>query len=264
MSAPRRLDKLETSLTPAQLVIRWLDEAHAHSSFVAYSRSLVDAEAEQYPLTRLCGEAGRTALYGTRNRRGEAAAKAIRETLFRFLLVLRINVTAYEQSERDTLFHAALAAHFALLTGTPPRKRDGAHRARVSKMCGLLFDHLREMQAWASARARAEERYLDGRASLFSDVATASEQQLEAMRQSGALALQLAELDGADVRIEQPSEDQVDAFVADLVEPSKAIALEKLGDGERGLPIAVRWLRSKYERTEASDTGDPALDLRTL
>lgn len=41
------------------------------------------------------------------------------------------------------------------------------------------------------------------------------------------------------------------------------MALEKLGEG-RGLPIAVSWLRSKYERSEASDAGDPALDLRTL
>jgi hypothetical protein len=36
-------------------------------------------------------------------------------------------------------------------------------------------------------------------------------------------------------------------LVADLVEPAKATALEKLGESERSLAIAIGWLRPKLE-----------------
>jgi hypothetical protein len=35
--------------------------------------------------------------------------------------------------------------------------------------------------------------------------------------------------------------------VADLVEPAKSTALEKLGEGEHALAIASSWLRPKLE-----------------
>lgn len=65
------------------------------------------------------------------------------------------------------------------------------------------------------------------------------------------MAARLAELDGVDL----PSEDddalaeRVEDLLADLVEPSRATALEKLGEGERGIQIATGWLRRKVARS---------------
>ena len=39
----------------------------------------------------------------------------------------------------------------------------------------------------------------------------------------------------------------IDAFVADLVEPAKTTALEKLGEGEQAQRIAMGWLRQKFQ-----------------
>jgi hypothetical protein len=50
-------------------------------------------------------------------------------------------------------------------------------------------------------------------------------------------------------RPDAPDADAVAArtaqLVADLVEPAKATALDKLGDGERALRVAVGWVRGK-------------------
>jgi hypothetical protein len=43
--------------------------------------------------------------------------------------------------------------------------------------------------------------------------------------------------------------------VADLVEPAKAEALDKLGEGERALDIAAGWVRGKVVMTPAPVPG---------
>jgi hypothetical protein len=74
------------------------------------------------------------------------------------------------------------------------------------------------------------------------------DEQLIRSQELAAMAMNLAELDG----IEPPEPDDPDAvkvregqLVVDLVEPAKAEALEKLGEGERALDIATGWVRSK-------------------
>jgi hypothetical protein len=57
----------------------------------------------------------------------------------------------------------------------------------------------------------------------------------------------LGEIDGLDLtsgEVRSPP-DRVESLLADLVESSKAAALEKLGDGERGLAIARDWPQPK-------------------
>ena len=60
------------------------------------------------------------------------------------------------------------------------------------------------------------------------------------------LACRLAELDGVPPA-EPPGPDAASArvteLVADLVEPAKTTALEKLGEGEQAQRIATGWLR---------------------
>jgi hypothetical protein len=66
-----------------------------------------------------------------------------------------------------------------------------------------------------------------------------------------AVACRLAEFDG--VPPAEPPDPEADAasarvteLVADLVEPAKATALEKLGEGEQAQRIAIGWLRPKF------------------
>lgn len=63
------------------------------------------------------------------------------------------------------------------------------------------------------------------------------------------MSLRLAELDRLDLRLEdeEAPAQSVDVALADLVEWSRATALEKLGEGERGLRIARAWLRPRLE-----------------
>ena len=104
MTLARRPSAVETSLTPMQLVLRWLAETHAHGSFEAYAAALLDAPAEDVPLSRLCWEAARAARAGSRSRlpaqTDQAIEKNLLETAFRFFLVLRINVTALRTAGR--------------------------------------------------------------------------------------------------------------------------------------------------------------------
>lgn len=272
MTLARRVAAVESSLTTTQLVLRWLDEAHAHGSLTAYVDSLLDAEPEDFPLNRLCREARRGALAAVRSRIPEqidlVVRNALRETVFRFLLVLRINVSAHERLEKEELLHALSAAHLALLANeSDVATREDAHRRRVALTRELLLGRADELEAASEARALAEERYLDGCRSLFPNLVEAWVEQLRATRELTAMAIRLAELDEVD---QAPPEDEsaasgrVAVLLADLVEPAKATALEKLGQGERGLRIATGWLRTKLDATRADAEADFTMDARTL
>jgi hypothetical protein len=68
-----------------------------------------------------------------------------------------------------------------------------------------------------------------------------------------AMAARLAELDGAPpalASLPDAASARTTELVADLVEPAKSTALEKLGDGARAFGIAVGWLRAKVGRTD--------------
>ena len=79
---------------------------------------------------------------------------------------------------------------------------------------------------------------------------TAWDEQLRSTETLADLACRLAELDGMPPA-EPADPDAVSArvteLVADLVEPAKTTALEKLGEGERAQSIATAWLRPKLE-----------------
>jgi hypothetical protein len=102
----------------------------------------------------------------------------------------------------------------------------------------LTILRVNELLASREARSSVEGRYLDGQPALFPDVAAAFEEQLHQSQKIAAAAVRAAELDG----VEPAQSDDPDAvpvrageLVADLVEPAKADALEKLGeDGRRG------------------------------
>jgi hypothetical protein len=133
MTAERRLAKLEEALSPTQLVLRWLAEAHAYGSLEAYVGSLLDLPAEQQPIDRLCREAYDGSRARLRGKLAEqirqAVNSALRETVFRFELVMRINVTTHELLDRETLIHTIFTSQLAMLASDDRRERlrDDSH-----------------------------------------------------------------------------------------------------------------------------------------
>jgi hypothetical protein len=260
MTLVRRVTAVETSLSPTQLVLRWLDEAHAFGDLESYVRWQLAEPSAEGPLDRLAHEAVsgvRTSLRGKRPEVVDAAgSSALRETVFRFDLVMRILVTTHDLLEREGLIDAALSAHLALMTGEgrATRRRDTTYLERFARLRGLLLFRLAELRAAHEARSAVEERYLAGHTALFPDAVTAWDEQLRSTETLAAVACRLAELDGvppAELPDPEAASARVTGLVADLVEPAKATALEKLGEGEQSLAIATAWLRPKLELSAA-------------
>jgi hypothetical protein len=264
MTLSRRLAKVEEGLSPTQLVLRWLAEAHAFGDMESYVASLLAEDPPVAPLDRLAREAAhgaRTSMRGKRPELVEAAVRsALRETLFRYELVLRIYVMAHELLDREALIDAALSAHVALLTteGRVERRRDPTYTERFATYRDLLAFRISELQAAQEAPAIAQERYLDGHAALFPDVAAAWDEQLKRTQALADMAVPLAELDGVPAALPADPEAlsrRTTELVADLVEPAKADALEKLGEGDRALGIATDWLRTKLSAAPVAVPG---------
>jgi hypothetical protein len=201
MTLARRVDSLETSLSPAQLVLRWLDEAHAFGDLESYVRSQLAESSVEGPLDRLAREAARGARASLRGKRPEiidaAIRSALRETVFRFDLVMRILVTTHELLEREGLIEAALSAHLALLTseGRAERRRDATYLERFATLRGLLLFRHAELRAANDARSAVEERYLAGHTALFPDAVQAWDAQLTSTQTIADVACRLAGLD---------------------------------------------------------------------
>ena len=105
-----------------------------------------------------------------------------------------------------------------------------------------------ELHAAQVARDTVEARYLAGHPALFPDAGRAWTEQVRTTETLAGFAVRLAELDGvpsADPADPDAVPNRVNELVADLVEPARATALEKLGDGQRSFAIAAGWLRAK-------------------
>src|SRR5664280_262910 len=114
MTLKRRLDAVEAALTPTQLVLRWLAEAHAFGDIDAYVAAMLQESHPVAPLDRLAREAAAGARSAMKGKRpeivGAAVRDALRETVFRYELVMRIYVMARELTDREALIDAALSA----------------------------------------------------------------------------------------------------------------------------------------------------------
>jgi hypothetical protein len=228
------------------------------------SAGLVEDSAGSFPVVR--GHRGLNAVAAVRGsserKRGEELAGAIRtalrETAFRFQLVMAINVKAHELIDRAVLVQAAPTAHFSLLMVHEPAA-DQANEARRFTQCLEIADRqVTELMAAAEGRVRLEARYLGGPAALFPDGATAFDAQLLEAQRLVVMATRLAELDGIPFDMLSTSEavtGRADDLVTDLVEPARATALEKLDENRRAAVIAARWLRQRAspDRETASD-----------
>jgi hypothetical protein len=112
----------------------------------------------------------------------------------------------------------------------------------------LTARQVRELLAAKEARVTVEARYLQGQAALFPDVAAAFDDQIRRSQRLAEMAADTAELDGVEpVPSDDPDAVKVRAqeLVADLVEPARSTALDKLGEGSRARGIATTWLKTK-------------------
>ena len=255
MTLSRRVAKLEQSLSPTQLVLRWLAEAHAFGDVAPYVASLLAADPPVAPLDRLAREAirgARTANRGKRSELGDAAVRsALRETVFRFELVMRINVTTHEVLDREFLLEAVFASQLAMLLSNQSKERlpDESYLNRLGQCRDLTLQRVDELLANQEARSTVEARYLDGHPALFPDVATAFDKQLRVSQELAVMATRCSELDS--VPPAEPDDPEAvnlraSQLVADLVGPAKAEALDKLSEGVRALGIATDWLQAKF------------------
>lgn len=251
VSVERRLAKVEASLTPIELALRWLDEAHAFDDMDSYMRFLVETGRDVFPMDRLAREAEANARIRIRAKPGEDASAMVRrsvvEAMFLGQLVLRINTMSAEFLDREVLVQAALGAHFALASSLVELPDPGPLRW-IATCRDLLVGRVNELHAFEIARARVESRYLGGTAADFPAAQRAWSEQRAASETMTVCALRIAELDGAEPG---PLEDQaafdarVNMLVGDFVEPARSKAYDELGDGRRALSLAIGWLRPK-------------------
>jgi hypothetical protein len=254
MTLQRRVSKLEEFLSPTQLVLRWMAEAHAYRDVPAYVASLLAKDPPVAPLDRLAREAIQGARSANRGKRPEvvdaAVRSALRETVFRYELVLRINVVAHDLVDREALIDAALSAQVALTTHQElPEPRDVEW---LGQLRDLLLSRVDELLAMQEARALVQGRYLDGHDALFPDVARAWDEQVRSTQIITDMAVRLAEIDGVPPAVPLDPEAlsrRTAELVADLVEPAKAEALDKLGEGQQALRIAAGWVQAKLAPT---------------
>ena len=255
MTMERRVAKVEGSLSPTQLVLRWLAEAHVYGDIPAYVASLLTQDAPEAPLDRLAREAERGVRTSMRGKRPEvvnaAVRSALRETVFRFELVMRTNVTVHDLLDHEVLLEALFASQLALLLHDRRKERlaDESHLHRFAQCRDLTALRVTELLATQEAISRAEVRFLDGHGTLFPDIAAAFEHQVSQSEQLSVMAADSAELDGVEAAGPDDAdelESRIAQLVADLVEPSKSTALDKLGEGRPAFDIANAWLRAKF------------------
>jgi choline dehydrogenase-like flavoprotein len=250
-SYDRRLANVETGLSPTQLVVRWLEEAHRFDDMTAYMRSLVDRPIGDFPMDRLSREAQESARIRYRGRSRAEVEKGVRrsliETMFRGQLVLEINVRSQNLLDREGLIYLVLVGQVGLAIGAPDAPFEGTPLTRLVQMRDLLFGRVTELHAFEAARDRVEARYLDGAAADFPAARRAWERQRHETETAAVMAMRMAELDGAEPPAADDAatfEARVASLAADFVEPAKSKAYNELGDGRRAQAIAAAWLHA--------------------
>jgi len=250
-SYDRRLANVETALSPTQLVLRWVEEAHRYDDMTVYLRSLVDRPIGDFPMDRLAREAQESARIRCRGRSRADAEKAVRrsliDTLFRGQLVLEINVRSQNLLDREGLIYVALVGQVGLAIGASDAPLEGTPLTRLVQMRDLMLGRVTELHAFEAARDRVEARYLDGAAADFPAARRAWDRQRHESETAAVMALRMAELDGAEPPAPDDAatfEARVASLAADFVEPARSKAYNELGDGRRAHAIAAAWLRA--------------------
>jgi hypothetical protein len=249
VTTERRLAKVEAALGPKELVLRWLAEAHAYDSLEAYIDHTLSAGPETLPLNRLPHEliAAIRGRRDTRSRDIDSEIRAsLRALLFRVHLVFRIIDRTAAVVERQELIHAAMTAHMGLTIELNADERRPTFQLPMLR--DLVMLQVTEMLALQEARRRAEIQYLAGTPCLFPDGLRRWDAIVHDMQTTAVLADRLVEFDeGQSIEAQRtiPTEERIDACLADLVEMARIKTLDDLGEGSAAFDRTQRWLASK-------------------
>ncbi len=256
MTTERRIAAVEAALSPTELVVAWLTEAHAFGSLEDAVRSMLAAPEPVPPLDRLARAAGNGVRTRAKGRppgeRDKAIDTAVGETIFRFRLVLRIISRTCELLERALLLDGLYGARLGLLLTTDQLSpaRDPGYLADLLQLRDLIIGQVDELLAAGGARVMVERRFLGGHPALFPDQQAAWSDQLAQTQRLGALAIGLTDKEGFAPPLPPEAEvadARVERLIADLVEPARVEALEDLGQGHRAFRVAASWVRGKLE-----------------
>lgn len=178
---------------------------------------------------------------------------------------MRINVVGHATIDRELLLYTVFMGQLACLSSDDRKQRraDPAYRRGIAQCRALTALRVDELLAAQEARSIVEERYLDGHQALFPDAVAAWAERLHEAKVLAVMADRLAELDDLPPAA-SPDPDAVPTraavLVADLAEPARVTALEKLGEGEQAMRVATSWLRAKSaaRANAANDAHRPA------
>ncbi|MBM4437388.1 MAG: hypothetical protein FJ029_09165 [Actinobacteria bacterium] len=169
-----RIKRIETSLTPSQAVMLWMEEAHRHGSIRAYATWLVDQPDAVFPLFWLCDRVEppvRQAMKGqSRDAVEWAIYEALREAAFLFHLHQQANLRILQDWRALHLNLALLLVERRLLLADH-RLGNAALKDRRARWRGVLTAALVELYALTGAMERLGARYFRGHPVLFEDAA---------------------------------------------------------------------------------------------
>ena len=180
MRTDRRLERLESAMTPTQAARFWLEERMAFGSAVEYAGWLAEQPLGTADLDRVMDRAStgaREASRGTtRSIVAAAERRAARDALFRVQLVLALETVATDvvrmellRSEKHIWQLRALDTEWTLALATAAVDELAAQAARWQVWPLAMQEHLLALYVEAEARALLERRYLEGDTSLFGE-----------------------------------------------------------------------------------------------
>jgi hypothetical protein len=248
---------IEGALSPTELVVAWLVEGQAYGGVDAFVRATLEEEDYVPPINRLAHAAMDAARLSAKGKPREeidkAANQAVRETLFRFHLVMRINTSHHDRLERQLLLTALFSARLGLLTYTPERERakDSDFGRQYAELRDLVCMNASDFEVAGLAREAVERKYLAGHPALFPDDLKSWGEQLATNKAVEALVVKVARVAAAAApKPDYPYATEADLarHIDDLLEPAKVAAYEDLDEGRIAIGIATTWLRGKMEQ----------------
>lgn len=277
MTQEKRLDTLEGDLTPKELMIRWMREAHECGDYTSYGSWLLTQPEDAYPLIKLpktIYEGTKARMRGKKDEQLRALLRSsYRDLFFLFHLHSQLNERVTFRlpelrwqvlflSEQQRRFMERGAAQeertelLRLIPGKKPRlpRRDKAHDQETLKiweeLATVLDEDLRDLLGAAerlSARYYSGEDllYPQGRSSLLHilEVLFCDRRLYDLCFGTRAERTRIAEtLD--DPFVLGPLTAYGRDLAVELVILAKAEALTMLGEQRAGVRLVEEWLRS--------------------
>lgn len=276
-----RMDTLEEHLSPKELVILWMREAHEFGDLATYGRWLLEQPDDAYPLIRLprllyerspvsgrrvCEPKEREALRGSyrdllflyhlHNQANERVLGCRQELLWRALWAAERRRTLLEQ-------HRSLEAASARERKRAAFRRErDAFRESLTVWRGELSRLSDDLCALLGAAELLSDRYFAGEDLIFPEefelLAKVAEE-LDALRFTDLLTFStpaertrlLAPLEGEDLagdddgeEIDYPPSPAARALARELVVLARAEAMATLGEHNRGVDLVAEWMRT--------------------